>query len=238
MKSTSIITVNVNTTAITVKNLKSACTAFEKACESADKASGAIARSARAIQLCFNNLCKGDDVNGYKSYPEFMEKHYGVKRSQAFNLAKAGEMIHTVKDENGKVVGYTNVFAENAVIPEGKTCDFSNTHLIRISEYITKEKSPEIQKEREKQIIEWIEKGYLDDSTSISNMLSMMYPKKIADSTDSTDSTDNTEKRLMIECSEVFWNNLYTELVRFTETEDGLQAMTAFVNTLKKRLGK
>lgn len=122
-----------------------------------------MAYTARSIQLLFNGLSKGDTLDGYKTYVEFMDAYFGVKRAQAFNLAKAGSLLEPAK---GKLQ-FIDKFSKAA---NSESC-FSNTAIIRIAEWINRDKNPNA---NESDVVALIENGVITQSMSIKQLESKL----------------------------------------------------------------
>lgn len=261
MKNFELITTNVALDTIKNAQLRNECANFEKFAKAMDIAMGGVAYTARSIQLLFNGLDKGDTLDGFKNYAEFMEKHYGVKRAQAFNLAKAGSMLEPCK---GKLQ-FIDKFSKAA---NRESC-FSNTAIIRIAEFINRDKHAT---DNEKDVIALIENDVLTQNMSIAQLTQKMSDfagGKIdingnalieTTATEKDDDSDNSgetvnsdnsgapktfadrqnEKAVTISMSLETAQALKAEMCRFTAMEEygkeGLPAMWAFIEMLSEKM--
>ena len=263
MKNFELITTNCALDTIKNAQLRSECANFEKFAKAADIALGGVAFTARKIQLLFNGIDAkhGDTIDGFKNYADFMEKHYGVKRAQAFNLAKAGSMLEPCK---GKLQ-FIDRFSKAA---NSEEC-FSNTAIIRIAEFINRDKHAT---DNEKDVIALIENGVLKQTMSIAQLTKKLEEfaggkidlngnaliettatEKDNDS-DNSDKSDNSgesgtpkthddrqnEKTVSINLPLHVAQTLKAEMCRFTEMEEygkeGLPAMWAFIEMLSEQM--
>lgn len=163
MKNFELITTNVSLATLKNAKLRNEAANFEKFAKAADIALGGVAYTARSIQLLFNGLSKGDSLDGYKTYVEFMDAYFGVKRAQAFNLAKAGSLLEPAK---GKLQ-FIDKFSKAA---NSENC-FSNTAIIRIAEWINRDKNPNA---NESDVVALIENGVITQSMSIKQLESKL----------------------------------------------------------------
>lgn len=163
MKNFELITTNVSLATLKNAKLRNEAANFEKFAKAADIALGGVAYTARSIQLLFNGLSKGDSLDGYKTYVEFMDAYFGVKRAQAFNLAKAGSLLEPAK---GKLQ-FIDKFSKAA---NSESC-FSNTAIIRIAEWINRDKNPNA---NESDIVALIENGVIKQDMSIKQLESKL----------------------------------------------------------------
>lgn len=163
MKNFELITTNVSLATLKNAKLRNEAANFEKFAKAADIALGGVAYTARSIQLLFNGLSKGDTLDGYKTYVEFMDAYFGVKRAQAFNLAKAGSLLEPAK---GKLQ-FIDRFSKAA---NSESC-FSNTAIIRIAEWINRDKNPNA---NESDVVALIENGVITQSMSIKQLESKL----------------------------------------------------------------
>lgn len=163
MKNFELITTNVSLASLKNAKLRNEAANFEKFAKAADIALGGVAYTARSIQLLFNGLSKGDTLDGYKTYVEFMDAYFGVKRAQAFNLAKAGSLIEPAK---GKLQ-FIDRFSKAA---NSESC-FSNTAIIRIAEWINRDKNPNA---NESDVVALIENGVIKQDMSIKQLESKL----------------------------------------------------------------
>lgn len=163
MKNFELITTNVSLATLKNAKLRNEAANFEKFAKAADIALGGVAYTARSIQLLFNGLSKGDSLDGYKTYVEFMDAYFGVKRAQAFNLAKAGSLLEPAK---GKLQ-FIDKFSKAA---NSESC-FSNTAIIRIAEWINRDKNPNA---NESDVVALIENGVITQSMSIKQLESKL----------------------------------------------------------------
>jgi len=263
MKNFELITTNCALDTIKNAQLRSECANFEKFAKAADIALGGVAFTARKIQLLFNGIDSkhGDTIDGFKSYVDFMEKHYGVKRAQAFNLAKAGSMLEPCK---GKLQ-FIDRFSKAA---NSEEC-FSNTAIIRIAEFINRDKYAT---DNEKDVIALIENGVLKQGMSIAqltkkleefaggkidrngNALIETTAKENNGESDNSDKSDNSgesgtpkthddrqnEKSVTVSMSLKTAQELKAEMCRFTAMpeygKEGLPAMWAFINMLSEQM--
>lgn len=163
MKNFELITTNVSLATLKDAKLRNEAANFEKFAKAADIALGGVAYTARSIQLLFNGLSKGDTLDGYKTYVEFMDAYFGVKRAQAFNLAKAGSLLEPAK---GKLQ-FIDKFSKAA---NSESC-FSNTAIIRIAEWINRDKNPNA---NESDVVALIENGVIKQDMSIKQLESKL----------------------------------------------------------------
>ena len=163
MKNFELITTNVSLATLKNAKLRNEAANFEKFAKAADIALGGVAYTARSIQLLFNGLSKGDTLDGYKTYVEFMDAYFGVKRAQAFNLAKAGSLLEPAK---GKLQ-FIDKFSKAA---NSESC-FSNTAIIRIAEWINRDKNPNA---NESDVVALIENGVIKQDMSIKQLESKL----------------------------------------------------------------
>lgn len=163
MKNFELITTNVSLATLKNAKLRNEAANFEKFAKAADIALGGVAYAARSIQLLFNGLSKGDSLDGYKTYVEFMDAYFGVKRAQAFNLAKAGSLLEPAK---GKLQ-FIDKFSKAA---NSENC-FSNTAIIRIAEWINRDKNPNA---NESDVVALIENGVIKQNMSIKQIESKL----------------------------------------------------------------
>lgn len=163
MKNFELITTNVSLATLKNAKLRNEAANFEKFAKAADIALGGVAYTARSIQLLFNGLSKGDTLDGYKTYVEFMDAYFGVKRAQAFNLAKAGSLLEPAK---GKLQ-FIDKFSKKA---SSESC-FSNTAIIRIAEWINRDKNPNA---NESDVVALIENGVIKQDMSIKQLESKL----------------------------------------------------------------
>ncbi len=163
MKNFELITTNVSLATLKNAKLRNEAANFEKFAKAADIALGGVAYTARSIQLLFNGLSKGDTLDGYKTYVEFMDAYFGVKRAQAFNLAKAGSLLEPAK---GKLQ-FIDKFSKAA---NSENC-FSNTAIIRIAEWINRDKNPNA---NESDVVALIENGVIKQDMSIKQLESKL----------------------------------------------------------------
>lgn len=163
MKNFELITTNVSLASLKNAKLRNEAANFEKFAKAADIALGGVAYTARSIQLLFNGLSKGDTLDGYKTYVEFMDAYFGVKRAQAFNLAKAGSLLEPAK---GKLQ-FIDKFSKAA---NSESC-FSNTAIIRIAEWINRDKNPNA---NESDVVALIENGVIKQDMSIKQLESKL----------------------------------------------------------------
>lgn len=163
MKNFELITTNVSLATLKNAKLRNEAANFEKFAKAADIALGGVAYTARSIQLLFNGLSKGDTLDGYKTYVEFMDAYFGVKRAQAFNLAKAGSLLEPAK---GKLQ-FIDRFSKAA---NSESC-FSNTAIIRIAEWINRDKNPNA---NESDVVALIENGVIKQDMSIKQLESKL----------------------------------------------------------------
>ena len=120
--------------AIADKETKAAALRFATAFNTEDAARGAQAFYMNQIH---KRIASGetiekasDDRKPIKNIADFAERYFGIGRSQAFNLSRAGAMLKVEHDENGKI-RYTDIFTNDFDTP-----NFSNTVLIRFAEFI------------------------------------------------------------------------------------------------------
>ena len=119
---------NVSFTQIANKDAQKACKGFALALNAIDKEKGKQALYAMALQT----MCNSDKLPEFdNNYPRVMYELFGIARSQAFNLAKAGSMLKEGKDEKTGKVYYTDIFTDDF-----NKKPYSNTALIRIAEFI------------------------------------------------------------------------------------------------------
>lgn len=258
-----IITVNVNTLAVKDKELKSLCAQFEKAVSGQDTLTGTIAMTAYRMQELFKGLDKGQVIDNYKSYVDFMTRHYGVAKSQAFNLAKAGSMLKTVYDEKGKAKGIVDIFSEKA----GSEKCFSNTAIVRFAEFINR-KGVGSSDARQEILVAMIKDGRLEQKMSIGQLTKVLtdYDKNLIETTaseneqsnqldnsDNSDNSDNDNNTDNSDTDETPKNDTETgtiqlvlgakwalhlklEMLRFTSTEDGLEHMAKLIEIINEKL--
>ena len=256
-----IITVNVNTLAVKDKELKSLCAQFEKAVSGQDTLTGTIAMTAYRMQQLFAGLERGQVIDNYKSYVDFMTRHYGVAKSQAFNLAKAGSMLTTVYDDKGKAKGVIDVFSEKA----GSEKCFSNTAIVRFAEFINR-KGNASAAAREEILIAMIKDGRLEQKMSIGQLTKVLtdYDKNLIETTaseneqsnqldgtdnsdtdnsdtdnsgtDETPKNDNDTGTIQLVLGAKWALDLKFEMLRFTSTEEGLDHMCKLIEMINEKL--
>lgn len=121
-----------------------------KAMNAEDTAKGAQAYFINAIHKrivsgeAIENAAKLGDEKPCKNLPEFCARYFGLSRSQAFNLSRAGAMLKVATTEDtGKVI-YTDIFTNDFATP-----NFSNTVLIRFADFIGDTKDSDMTKAQE-----------------------------------------------------------------------------------------
>lgn len=135
---------------ITDKETKSFANQVAKAMNAEDTAKGAQAFFINAIHKriasgeAIENAVKLGDEKPCKNLPEFCARYFGLSRSQAFNLSRAGAFLKvTTAEDTGKVV-YTDIFTNDYATP-----NFSNTVLIRFADFIGDTKDSDMTKAQE-----------------------------------------------------------------------------------------
>lgn len=257
MKNFELITTNCALDTIKNAQLRNECANFEKFAKAMDIAMGGVAFTARKIQLLFNGIDAkhGDTIDGFKNYADFMEKHYGVKRAQAFNLAKAGSMLEPCK---GKLQ-FIDRFSKAA---NSEEC-FSNTAIIRIAEFINRDKHAS---DNEKDVIALIENGVLKQTMSIAQLTKKLEEfaggeidlngnaliettatvkddesdNSVESGTPKTHDDRQNEKSVTVSMSLKTAQELKAEMCRFTAMpeygKEGLPAMWAFIEMISEQM--
>lgn len=119
---------NVSFAQIANKDAQKVCKGFALALNAIDKEKGKQALYAMALQ----KMCNAGKLPEFdNNYPRVMNELFGIARSQAFNLAKAGTFLKEGKDEKSGKVYYTDIFTDDF-----NKKPYSNTALIRIAEFI------------------------------------------------------------------------------------------------------
>ena len=193
-----LATFNRNTEGLTNKELIKVTNDIFKATEAIDKSYGALAYAMHKAQI----LIGQNGLDGYKNFAEYAEKRIGVKRAQAFNIAKAGSMLKEIRTaKNGKeyrflIDKYTMQKCNLEDIKKNpdtvydyediaKIKCFSNTALIRISQYCDS-KHPEI----EENIINLIKDGRIFPDMSVAKIVNTIDKAEKARLTVNTTATE------------------------------------------------
>lgn len=262
-----LATMNANTEGLTNPALISATEDIFKSYQAIDTSVGLLAYSMRRAQSLFAGLAKGEKLDGYTGFAQYVEKRIGVKSSQAFNLAKAGMYLTPVHSSDGsvrfidkwtlKTLGIKVEKDATYDIPENVT-PFSNTTLVRFAEYVGKDED----KDKKARLENLIKKGKITSDMSVAAIMKILNPPQPristtatdADSDDSDESGDNSnqldakthderqdDKIITVSMSLKTWLELKTEMVRFTCMEEygkeGLPAMWAFIENMKEKEG-
>lgn len=83
------------------------------AVQTANTAYGIIQYNAYQINQAFKDMPKGGKIADFYKYEDFCKSVFGIERSQAFNLAKAGRLIRKVRTFDNKYV-YLDCFTIEA----------------------------------------------------------------------------------------------------------------------------
>lgn len=260
-----LATMNANVEGLTNPALISATQDIFKSYAAIDTSVGLLAYSMRRAQSLFAGLAKGEKLDGYTGFAQYVEKRIGVKSSQAFNLAKAGMYLTPVHLTDGsvrfidkwtlKTLGIKVEKDATYDIPENVT-PFSNTTLVRFAEYVGKDED----KDKKARLENLIKKGKITSDMSVAAIMKVLNPPQPrltttatdADSDDSDESGDESnqldaktyderqaEKVITVSMPLKTWLELKTEMVRFTSMEEygkeGLPAMWAFLKVMEEK---
>lgn len=244
-----LATMNANIEGLTNPALISTTKDIFKSYEAIDTSVGLLAYSMRRAQSLFAGLAKGEKLDGYTGFSQYVEKRIGVKSSQAFNLAKAGMYLTPVHLNDGsvrfidkwtlKALGIKVEKDATYDIPENVT-PFSNTTLVRFAEYVGKDED----KDKKARLEALIKKGKITSDMSVAAIMKVLNPPQPRltttatdadsdDSDDSDESGDNSnqldskthdkrqdEKVITVSMSLKTWLELKAEMVRFTSMEE------------------
>ena len=195
------------------------------------------------------NIKKLGDEKPCKNLPEFCARYFGLSRSQAFNLSRAGSYLKVTETDDGKVA-YTDIFTDNYSTP-----NFSNTVLIRFADFIGDTKDRDSEKAQAAKL-RWSFVKSLVDSGKITPSMSVTEIMTIVRGTDGGQATAKTtnggqatakttngkaEKKdnmLSIEISEKSAVALKLEMIKFTEKakREELPMMWALVERINELL--
>ena len=180
----SIMTNSANLADLHNAKLRQAASDIFAAYAAIDTSTGALAYAMYQAQQVFSGLDKSDSIDGYANFAQFAEKRIGVKRAQAFNLAKAGSFMRVVRVQNGKSV--RKVFMDKWTYAVGKFKDdgtvyesvpesFANTVLLVFSRYVA-DKKPEKSAEKETRLYDLITSGKIKAGMSVSAVDKVLNP--------------------------------------------------------------
>lgn len=183
----SIMTNSANLADLHNAKLRQAAADIFSAYAAIDTSTGALAYAMYQAQQVFSGLDKSDNIDGYANFAQFAEKRIGVKRAQAFNLAKAGSFMRVVRVQNGKSV--RKVFMDKWTYAVGKFKDdgtvyesvpesFANTVLLVFSRYVA-DKKPEKVAEKETRLYDLITSGQIKAGMSVSAVDKILNPPAI-----------------------------------------------------------
>lgn len=258
-----LATMNANIEGLTNPALISATEDIFKSYAAIDTSVGLLAYSMRRAQSLFAGLNKGEKLDGYTGFAQYVEKRIGVKSSQAFNLAKAGMYLTPVHLTDGSVrfIDKWTIKALGLKIEKDATYDipenvtpFSNTTLVRFAEYVGKDED----KDKKARLESLIKKGKITSDMSVAAIMKVLNPPQPRITTTATDADDDSdesgddsnqldpktnadrenEKTVTATMSMKTWLALKTEMVRYTASEpEGHPAMVAFLNYMKEQEG-
>ena len=180
----SIMTNSANLTDLHNAKLRQAASDIFAAYAAIDTSTGALAYAMYQAQQVFSGLDKSDTIDGYANFAQFAEKRIGVKRAQAFNLARAGSYMRVVRVQNGKSVRKVFMdkwtyavgkFKDDGTIYESVPESFANTTLLLFSRYVS-DKKPEKVVEKETRLYDLITSGKINSSMTVSAIDKVLNP--------------------------------------------------------------
>lgn len=194
----SIMTNSANLADLHNAKLRQAASDIFAAYAAIDTSTGALAYAMYQAQQVFSGLDKSDTIDGYANFAQFAEKRIGVKRAQAFNLAKAGSFMRVVRVQNGKSVRKVFMdkwtyavgkFKDDGTVYESVPDSFANTVLLVFSRYVA-DKKPEKVTEKETRLYDLIMTGKIKAGMSVSAIDKILNPPAVE--TTAQDVTDST----------------------------------------------
>lgn len=162
-----------------------------------DTSAGALAYAMYQAQQLFTALDRNETLDNYANFAQYAEKRIGVKRAQAFNLAKAGSFMRVVRVQNGKSV--RKVFLDKWTFAKGKfksdgtvyesvPKSLSNTVILVLARYCNV-KDEDVAIEREKRVYDLMMNGTITADLSVSAVDKILNPPVIE--TTGTETTPN-----------------------------------------------
>ena len=198
-----LTSVNCNLDGLTNAKLREATQDVFNSYSAIDTSMGALAFSMRKVRDCFKGLDKGEKLDGYANFAEFAEKRLGVKKAQAYNLAKAGDFLRPIR------IGYDGecqrtVFCDEWTqkrlklnckdiyeLTESQLKSFSNTAILRMAEFIATadKKYAMSESEADKRVESLVKKGEITPDMTVNEIMKKLIPAPQIETT----AKENTE---------------------------------------------
>lgn len=173
-----------------------------------DTSMGCLAYSMRKVRDCFKGLDKGEKLDGYTNFAEFAEKRLGVKKAQAYNLAKAGDFIRPIKigfDGEYQRTVYVDEWVQKKLklnckdvyeLTESEIKSFSNTAILRMAEFINTapKKYSMSEDEADKRVEQLVKKGEITPDMSVNEIMKKLIPVMIEQKPKAEDNEQDNEQ--------------------------------------------
>ena len=193
---------NCNLDGLTNAKLREATQDVFNSYSAIDTSMGALAFSMRKVRDCFKSVDKGEKLDGYANFAEFAEKRLGVKKAQAYNLAKAGDYLRPIKigtDGEYQRTVFVDRWTQVRLklnckdvyeLTESQLKSFSNTAILRMVEFAAnaEKKYSMTADEADKRIETLVKKGEIKPEMSVNEIMKKLIPVQIE-----TKATENTE---------------------------------------------
>ena len=183
----SIMTNNANLADLHDTKLRQATKDIFDAYAAIDTSAGALAYAMYQAQQLFTPLDRNETLDNYANFAQYAEKRIGVKRAQAFNLAKAGSFMRVVRVQNGKTVRkafldkWTFVkgkFKDDGTVYESVPKSLSNTVILVLARFCN-DKNEEKAAENEKRVYDLIMNGTITAEMSVAAVDKILNPPVI-----------------------------------------------------------
>lgn len=254
------------TVVIDNKTVRDAVSDIVVAVKAANTAYGIIQYNAYQINQAFKDMPKGGKIADFYKYEDFCKSVFGIERSQAYSLAKAGRLIRKVRTFDDKYVyldcftieaaGLTNDVLKGYEVDVNGLVPYSFTVLLEIAKKWGNLTVAEITQK--------LHENNIGANLTVNEVKEILNPARLTtkkkssqldkngnnengnnenstDSTDSnsTDSNSTDKKPLAIALTEDEWIKLKVELIQFTEKPikgKKIDKITEFVNKINEML--
>lgn len=247
------------------KTVQNAVSDIVFAVQTANTAYGIIQYNAYQINQAFKDMPKGGKIADFYKYEDFCKSVFGIERSQAFNLAKAGRLIRKVRTFNDKYV-YLDCFTIEAAgltndVLKGYEVDVSG--LIPYSFTVLLEIAKKWGNLTVAEITQKLHDNNIGANLTVNEVKEILNPGKLTtkkkssqsdNNTDNTEkssqsdnnkgnsadnNTDNTEKSITITLTETQALALKVQLIQFTEKPakgKKVDKIVEFINKMNEQL--